>query len=50
MMGVGISDRQVFGELCVRAEMPSVGGAARNFCGPFAINVTPVATDTANNG
>jgi hypothetical protein len=48
-MSIGISDRQLFGELGVRAEMPGVGGVNPFFWRPFAIGVMSIATDTTTS-
>jgi hypothetical protein len=47
-MNVGIPDRQVFGELCVLAEIPIAGWMLNALSGPPAIGVATVASDATS--
>jgi len=47
-MNVGVPDRQVFGELCVLAEMPIAGWMLNALSGPPTIGVTTVASDATS--
>src|ERR1700730_15231253 len=49
-MCVGVSDRQILGEFRVTAEVSRVGRVSGDFWRPFAIRVTPIATDAPGGG
>src|SRR5215471_20846309 len=46
-VSVGISDRKIFRELCVRTEMVSINRMTGGLSRPSAVGIKPVATDAS---
>src|SRR5215472_17250107 len=46
-VGIGISNRKIFRELCVRTEMASTHRMMGEFFRPSAIGITPIAADAS---
>ena len=46
-MNIGVADCQIFGELCVPAEMPRAGGVFTGFRRPPTIRVATLAPHAA---